>query len=628
MKKTCDVCGLKNPSAALNCFACNAPLPPGAGLPTDARCCPAPDCVELAVPPPARYCPLCGTGLKPVSSDLWEEKFLEPALEKDFVAAFQGSSELLRGAVEMGLPLDDAQGHLDRAIIKRAGVPHDVLQQWMREHVVPLAETDNSVVAQAEALAHAEDLNIKRLPAELILRTIASETYAPDHPVTETLTSLPAETTPPHELPPDKEDQSHSPDAEMSGLAESDAARTITTRRFTHATLEQDYSTVTEEMQGDGAGLMAASRTEEETEESARTTPDTMRSHAFYVTVACCVLAIFVGLALIGRLVFWRARTNTLDERPRGGVVSNVSSANTQPVELPTTGTTPDPEAVASQEATPDVDSSNSNTELPAEQAAVLILLTNADGVTVWINGQQQGVISKGRPGSFRLPPGTQNISATTQGYDQYQRGINLEAGEKRTLFIPLRASGTPTTANRERARQYLKSAQALVQRRNYPAAIDQLNEGLRLDPNNQELLREKQKTESALAILTRPSSTPVPQQPSRRQEYQEPIVIQQPRPPRQLDVVPIHYEAPRLIRKFEMAYPQTARNMRVSGVVVVDVSLDEQGRVIDARAVSGPMLLQQAAVEAAKRSSYSPARRNGQSVSSSLKVNFVFKFS
>lgn len=629
MKKTCNVCGFKNPSAAQNCVTCNAPLPPGVGLPTDALCCPTPDCVELAVPPPAKYCPLCGAALKPVSCDLWEEKFVEPALEKDFVAALQGSPELLREAVEMGLPPDEAEGHLGQAFIRRAGVPHGVLQQWVREHVVPLEETrDNNGVARSEVLSLADDLNIKRPHAELILHTLASETYAPAHPVAETLTSLPAETTPADEPPPDQDDSAHYHDAEIFKRAESGAAITIVPQRFRPVVPENKYSTAPGEPQGDGAGPMAASFTKEETKEEVLTPSGATKSLTFRVAVVCCVIALGVSLALVGWLVFRRAPTNPVDDRPRGDVASNVSSAaNVQPVELPTADTTPDPAVVASPEATPDGDASNSNSELPVEQAAVLILLTNADGVTVWINGRQLGVISKGRPGSFKLPPGAQSLSATTRGHEPYQKPINLKAGEKRTHFILMHELGTPTRASRARARQYLQAAQAMVQRRSYEAALEQVNEGLRLDPNNQELLRLKQRIESARATLTRPSSTPVPQQPTRRPEYDEPPVVQQPRPQRQPDVVPIHYEAPRMTRKYEPAYPQTARNMRVSGVVHVDVSLDERGRIIEARAVGGPMLLQQAAVDAAKRSGYSPARRNGQFVSSSLRINFVFKF-
>lgn len=630
MKKTCHVCGFRNPAAAQNCVTCNAPLPQGAGLPADARCCPTPGCVEFAVQPPAIYCPLCGTGLKSVSYDLWEQKFVKPALAKDFVAALQGSSELLRSAVEMGLSPAEAEEHLDRAFTRSAGVTHGVLQKWLREHVMPLSESrGNTVAARSEARARAQELNIARLHAELILRTIASEpNAAPDAPAAETPTQHLAESTPPADPQQNRSAPTHTPDTEISGPAESVAETTIVPRRPRRVALANDQKTTASEPSGDGLRLPPVFLTRAETEANPPTPAGPTRSLTFRAALVCGVVVLCLGLALFVWLASKRAKTDVVHDRSEGNVVSNVSSAeaNTEAGGQPVTDTTPAPDVVASPEGTPDADLTNSNTALPAEQTAVLILLTNADGVTVSINGRPQGTISSGRPVSLRLAPGAQSISATTQGYEQYQQRLTLEAGEKRTLFVTMRGLESPTPSAHELARQHLQLAQALVQRRNYQTAIEQINEGLRLDPSNQELLRLKQKTEAAIAVLSTPSSTPMPlQQPARRPEYQEPSVVPPPPTQRQQPVVPDQYEASRMTRKYEPVYPQMARTMRASGVVLVEVSLDERGRVVEARAVSGPKLLQHAAVDAAMRSGYSPARRNGQSVSSSLRVNFVF---
>lgn len=88
----------------------------------------------------------------------------------------------------------------------------------------------------------------------------------------------------------------------------------------------------------------------------------------------------------------------------------------------------------------------------------------------------------------------------------------------------------------------------------------------------------------------------------------------------------PETYEGARMTRKVQPVYPIVARNARVGGTVLVEVTVDEWGHATQARAVSGHMLLQRAAVEAAMRSSYSPARRNGRPTNSTLSVNFVFK--
>jgi TonB family protein len=61
--------------------------------------------------------------------------------------------------------------------------------------------------------------------------------------------------------------------------------------------------------------------------------------------------------------------------------------------------------------------------------------------------------------------------------------------------------------------------------------------------------------------------------------------------------------------------YPEVARAAGASGTVVVQVSVDEEGRVEKARAVSGHPLLQSAAVEAAYRARFSPTKLSGNPV-------------
>lgn len=71
--------------------------------------------------------------------------------------------------------------------------------------------------------------------------------------------------------------------------------------------------------------------------------------------------------------------------------------------------------------------------------------------------------------------------------------------------------------------------------------------------------------------------------------------------------------------------YPASARSARASGVVVVEVVIDVSGKVISARAVSGPALLQQAAVQAAYRARFSPTMLSGQAVKVSGTINYNF---
>ena len=70
-----------------------------------------------------------------------------------------------------------------------------------------------------------------------------------------------------------------------------------------------------------------------------------------------------------------------------------------------------------------------------------------------------------------------------------------------------------------------------------------------------------------------------------------------------------------RAIEKPAPRYPPIVRSAQVSGTVVVQVTVDETGRVESAYAVTGHPLLQSSAVEAARQARLSPTRLNGSPV-------------
>ncbi len=72
--------------------------------------------------------------------------------------------------------------------------------------------------------------------------------------------------------------------------------------------------------------------------------------------------------------------------------------------------------------------------------------------------------------------------------------------------------------------------------------------------------------------------------------------------------------------------YPLIARQARASGLVNVEVLIDEGGNVVAAHSVSGHPLLQDAAVKAARQATFTPTRYNGEPVRvrGILTYNFV----
>jgi protein TonB len=74
-------------------------------------------------------------------------------------------------------------------------------------------------------------------------------------------------------------------------------------------------------------------------------------------------------------------------------------------------------------------------------------------------------------------------------------------------------------------------------------------------------------------------------------------------------------------------SYPESARRARAIGVVEVEVVIDLTGKVISAKAVKGPNLLQAAAEQAAKQAKFSPTLLSGQPVRVSGLITYNFSF-
>src|SRR6266852_227721 len=81
-----------------------------------------------------------------------------------------------------------------------------------------------------------------------------------------------------------------------------------------------------------------------------------------------------------------------------------------------------------------------------------------------------------------------------------------------------------------------------------------------------------------------------------------------------------------KLIFSVSPVYPMLAKNQHVSGSVMVDALIDANGRVTTMKVVSGPTLLQQAAMDALKQWKYQPSSLDGKPVAMHLTVTIQFR--
>ena len=81
-----------------------------------------------------------------------------------------------------------------------------------------------------------------------------------------------------------------------------------------------------------------------------------------------------------------------------------------------------------------------------------------------------------------------------------------------------------------------------------------------------------------------------------------------------------------KLIRKVVPEYPQLALKARVSGEVRLEVTLNEEGNVIDVKVLQGNPLLVAEAIRAVRQWKYSPTLLNGEPVRVNSSVTVVFQ--
>ncbi|CAN5238541.1 hypothetical protein BH20ACI1_BH20ACI1_14420 [soil metagenome] len=77
--------------------------------------------------------------------------------------------------------------------------------------------------------------------------------------------------------------------------------------------------------------------------------------------------------------------------------------------------------------------------------------------------------------------------------------------------------------------------------------------------------------------------------------------------------------------QKSNPIYPTTAKSMRMTGVVRVEVVVDEEGQVSEVQKSSGPSLLRGAATDALKKWKFKPFTRGGEPVKATGFVSFNF---
>jgi periplasmic protein TonB len=88
---------------------------------------------------------------------------------------------------------------------------------------------------------------------------------------------------------------------------------------------------------------------------------------------------------------------------------------------------------------------------------------------------------------------------------------------------------------------------------------------------------------------------------------------------------VPSGVMAGKLLEKTFPQYPAIARAARIQGIVVLQATISKGGLIENIRVISGPPMLQQAALDAVRSWRYKPYLLNGEPVDVETTINVIF---
>jgi protein TonB len=80
-----------------------------------------------------------------------------------------------------------------------------------------------------------------------------------------------------------------------------------------------------------------------------------------------------------------------------------------------------------------------------------------------------------------------------------------------------------------------------------------------------------------------------------------------------------------RVVKKVAPAYPTAARQLNVTGSQDVEIVVDEQGNVVDAKVLKGNALFTQASLAAVKEWKFTPLIKDGQPVKFTTVITFNY---
>ena len=254
--------------------------------------------------------------------------------------------------------------------------------------------------------------------------------------------------------------------------------------------------------------------------------------------------------------------------------------------------------------------------------------------------------VSTPKPPDFAFYQNRANANFVMGEYDtaiaDYNKAIELNPKEPAIYFSRGLAhfnkqSYTPAIADFDKvieldpkeAMAYFKRGNALEKMGNFEKAHADYQKAVELDPDNEPAKNALQKLQ---AMLPKPVPATTTTNNTSAVQKKEPVTQQNTAetktPQTSTSNEPTNFGA---LNRFAVRlaipyYPTIERQRNTEGLVTVEVTLDEEGRVVSAKAVSGPKGLRQAAEDAVRKSKFKPVVVGEKPVKATGFINFNFK--
>lgn len=284
-----------------------------------------------------------------------------------------------------------------------------------------------------------------------------------------------------------------------------------------------------------------------------------------------------------------------------------------------------------------------------ADDALVAVIREKGPAVKVSATPQpkiEATPVATPKPPDFAFYQNRANANFVMGEYDtaivDYNKAIELNSKEPAIYFSRGLAhfnnkSFTPAIADFDKVIEldpkegsaYFKRGNALEKIGNFEKALTDYQKAVELEPDNEPAKNALQKLQAALPKTTPATTTPTPG----KTAAQTPETVSQNNPnttPTQsaptTDIASLGALNRFASRLAIPIYPPIERQRNVEGLVTVEISLDEEGRVVSAKAISGPKGLRTAAEDAVRKSKFKPVIIGEKPVKATGFINFNFK--